>query len=826
MYISAGIKTPKIRLNLLPINLNSINRRAESVTQDGVLLAGSMQHNTAMNSHKLITRLDFIKRSGLIAAGLTLLPHSALGSVTKSEENNELSIGKLAEYQIIVPEHANPLEQQAGDKLQHYLTKLLSKQLAVRKEGEYAGGPAFFIGQTRHARLRNINFKELQEDGFSYHPAGNSLIVAGGTGKGVLYGIYGLLELWGFRMYTSTAIHIPDGGSISIPKRALIAIPEVQYRTTSYQDTRDPEYTDWHRLSSRNDWGLFVHTFNELVPPEKYGEMHPEYYSLIQGSRLPGTQLCLSNREMLEVLITDLKERMASKPTATYWSVSQNDNDQYCRCEPCTQLNAKYGGVPSGSVLYFVNNVAKRFPDKIISTLAYWYSRTPPRDIQAEPNVNIMLCNIESKRQGPVFQTDPKFAGDLIAWGKLCGNILIWDYNIQFANLVSPFPNLHTIKPNIKFYLDHHVNSLFMQANGQAGGEMAGLRAYLITQLMWDPDADDSALTDDFLNGYYGDAGRFIRRYIDAMRASLISSGFALDIFGSPEDAKDTYLSVEMMKVYKALFDQAESAVENNPQLLSRVQVARLPTTYAAIQIGRNEVDTSRSMFAHTPDGRVFAKPEMKTLVRRFVSGCKADGVTRVRERTTTPDDYQASYDRIFTKMDEMQNAKSFGKKITPVTLPERGAIASQQLTDGIFGSYESWSAPDVNWVLYKGEHMDFVLDLGEITDIQHVNMDFLNAQAQPDWNLLVLPEYVTYALSTDGKVFSNEVRISNPNNPNPKENPDIATIPVQSFRVDLGTRVDARYIKVHGESLLRMPSWHIRAGSPAWICTDQIMIE
>ncbi len=135
---------------------------------------------------------------------------------------------------------------------------------------------------------------------------------------------------------------------------------------------------------------------------------------------------------------------MAAKPAATYWSVSQNDNDQYCRCEACSQLNTKYGGVPSGSILYFVNEVAKAFPDKVISTLAYWYSRTAPSNLQAEHNVNIMLCNIESRRQAPVFETDSAFSNDLIAWGKLSGNILIWDYNIQFANLVSPFPNLHT----------------------------------------------------------------------------------------------------------------------------------------------------------------------------------------------------------------------------------------------------------------------------------------------------------------------------------------------------------------------------------------------
>jgi len=231
-------------------------------------------------------------------------------------------------------------------------------------------------------------------------------------------------------------------------------------------------------------------------------------------------------------------------------------------------------------------------------------------------------------------------------------------------------------------------------------------------------------------------------------------------------------------------------------------------------------------MFAHTPDGRVFAKPEMKSRIQLFTNLCKEDGVTRLRERSTTPDDYQASYTRIFRKMDEMSYAKSFRKTVTPLTLPEGGEAALPKLTDGIFGSWESWNAPDVHWVAYKGKHMDFVLDLGEIMDIQSISMDFLNAQAQPDWNMMVLPSYVSYATSTDGATFGNEVKINNPNNPNPKENPDISKSRIQSFRASLGTTIKARYIKVHGESILCMPSWHIRAGHQAEIYTDQIVVE
>src|SRR5690606_10365328 len=218
------------------------------------------------------------------------------------------------------------------------------------------------------------------------------------------------------------------------------------------------------------------------------------------------------NPEVAEVLIANLKKRIAQRPEATYWSVSQDDNDQYCSCANCRALNEKYGGVPSGSIIYFVNKVARAIPDKIISTLAYWYSRKAPKNILIEPNVNIMLCNIESRRHGPVFETDPAFSNDLKDWGALSNDILIWDYNIQFTNFFAPFPNLFTIKPNIDFYRENNVNALFMQANNEPAAEMALLRSYLICKLMWDPSADDKAIMDEFTHGYFGAAGPYIRQ--------------------------------------------------------------------------------------------------------------------------------------------------------------------------------------------------------------------------------------------------------------------------------------------------------------------------
>ena len=757
--------------------------------------------------------------------GIAVLPNYSCSENLMSVD--KLIIEGRTDYTIVIPDDNGSMEMEAANQLQHYLSKMSGVSLPVVTENEYQGKNAIYLGATDFSRAKGIDLEPLENNGYVFERHKDNLVIAGGSEKGVLYGVYSFLESVGFRKYSrDDEVKIPNGKEIDLPKNK-VSIPVIKYRTTSYYDARDAEYASWHKHSSRDTWGLFVHTFEVLVPPEKYGKTHPEYFSLIDGKRNPVTQLCLSNEAVFDTLVTELRERIDENPKATYWSVSQNDNDKYCQCGRCTKLNEKYGGVPSGSIIWFVNKVAKQFPDKVISTLAYWYTRTAPSNISIEPNVNIMLCNIESTRERPVFDTDPAFTSDLQDWGKICEDILIWDYNIQFANPVSPFPNLHTIGPNIKFYTENNVKALFMQATGQKG-EFGHLRAYLICKLMWDPDADTNLIINDFLNGYYGDAGPYIGQYIDTMRESLLRNDFKLKLFGDPRDAVNNYLSADKMQEYDILFDRAEEAVKNNPQLLTRVREARLPLVIAQIQIsGQIKVGEPQSFYEYNNSGLVVAKPEMKQLVNQFVKQAKQAGITRIGERAITLEDYFENFKRIYARMDEMEKAISYQKKITPITTPSKGSPDVERLTDGIFGAFESWRFPakDANWVAYEGEHMDFVLDLDEVMPIKSIEMDFLNVQAQANWHTLILPKYVTYATSEDGKNYSAPIKITNPHNPDPAENPNIIKIPYHSFSATFENR-KARYIKVHAESHLQMPSWHINAGKPSVIYSDEIVVK
>jgi hypothetical protein len=186
--------------------------------------------------------------------------------------------------------------------------------------------------------------------------------------------------------------------------------------------------------------GYYVHTFNRLVPWQEYFQTHPEYFAMMNGKRNID-QLCLTNPEVLKLVIAKLEKDMAAQPDKLYWSVSQNDNFSYCQCDNCQKIISAEQS-PAGPIIRFVNEVANHFPEKIISTLAYQYSRQAPAITKPAGNVQVMLCTIELNRSKPIEQDkgSQSFVKDIVDWGKICRHIYLWDYTIDFAHSCSPFP--------------------------------------------------------------------------------------------------------------------------------------------------------------------------------------------------------------------------------------------------------------------------------------------------------------------------------------------------------------------------------------------------
>ncbi|MCI0522560.1 MAG: DUF4838 domain-containing protein, partial [Bacteroidales bacterium] len=281
-------------------------------------------------------------------------------------------------YVIVTGNNADTLTRLAAAELEKYFKLITSGDLQTTISPG-PGSKTIFIGQnaiTDTALISEVS--RLSRDGFIISAGSESLVLAGNNGVADLYAVYTLLEEHaGCMWFTGTEQHVPMAKKITVPSGKKIYEPAFSFRVAHFPDRENPSFVNPNKMSTFNEWGMFVHTFQTLMPPAAYFGKHPDYYSLVNGRRIQDGQLCLSNPEVIRILTGNLAERMKEAPDKIYWSVSQNDCINYCECDGCRELYEKYGNI-SGAYIEMSNKIAAHFPDKQISTLAYQFTRQAP----------------------------------------------------------------------------------------------------------------------------------------------------------------------------------------------------------------------------------------------------------------------------------------------------------------------------------------------------------------------------------------------------------------------------------------------------------------
>lgn len=598
------------------------------------------------------------------------------------------------------------------------------------------------------------------------------------------------------------------------------------FRMVFYGPATDSAYAVEHRIrqviktrdSEDPEWGLWVHTMHRFVPLKQF-ETHPEYFAERNSTRVPD-QLCLSNPEVLRITVDSLRAMMARKPAARYWSVSQMDNYNHCQCAQCHHTDSIEGS-PSGTILRFANAVADSFPDKVISTLAYQYSRKAPKVTKPRPNVNIMLCSIEEDRSRPIATRDEpgSFTADLREWSSLTKNIIVWDYVINFSHLLAPFPNWKVLQPNLRLFRDAGVPMIFEQGLSSPGGEMPEFRCYLLAKLLWDPDLNIDSLRTHFMDSYYGDAGAYIDKYTRLLEEELDRSGRALTLYEHPQTHKDGYLSPENIAKYKALFDEAEQRlgfwlVEEGVDVnmyQARLEVARLPIMYAELEVARAMPGTDHGLFEKNDEGKWVAKDYFITLLDTFITRAERAGNIQMHETSNALNDYYFEFER-YLRDGVVENLASGHPIIfdAPPAAQYSGG-RSDALTDGFLASTNY----QYGWQGWWGTDMVATIDLGEVRRVESVDATFL--QDQKSW--IFLPSEWGWESSEDGEHWTPRNRTLMEHAAT-KGEMDIIWIGLPT-----PPWIMARYIRVTAKNLGDLPAWHGSNGR-CWLFCDEIVVR
>ncbi len=539
-------------------------------------------------------------------------------------------------YHIVTESLPHEAELYAASVLYQYLYKATNAIIPLFSDVERCPRrtPEIHIGA--NVRGEKTDVSHLSNDGFVIRTRGEDIVIAGKTPRGTVYGVYYFLEKYiGFKCFTKDTETFDSVETLIVEELDISEDPAFEYREVYFRSAFDADFCVKNRLNSnmahipkekggKLKFYNFHHSFHDLVPPEIHYEEHPEYYSMVDGKRLrERTQLCLTNEGVFQEARKTLRSWIRNNPDCKVFSVAQNDWQNYCTCPACKAMDERHGS-HAASVITFVNRLAedirKDYPDVLLHTFAYQYTKKAPVGLTVADNVIVRLCNIECSWDIPMEKQalerpDSQAAGfieNIARWGEICKHLYIWDYACNFRNYLLPFPNYRTMPENMRTYQKNHIVGVMQQGNFSYGeaSALSDLEIYLSARLLWNPNQNENLIIDEFIRGVYGnECYPYIREYVDLLCEA--AQGHPLTLY---QNSDAPYITDSLVEKAEALFQKAFSSV------LTEKSKWYLQKEYLSVLF----MKASRM---------ALEDPERNALIDRLYEGVKEFRISEIRER-------------------------------------------------------------------------------------------------------------------------------------------------------------------------------------------------
>jgi Domain of unknown function (DUF4838)/Carbohydrate family 9 binding domain-like len=368
-------------------------------------------------------------------------------------------------------------------------------------------------------------------------------------------------RMLGFRFYFPGKLGtvIPDykKSALTIPTVSYTDKPVFKFRMTSYHyyQFTDGAASGTNDKKVRMKWGTMMrlgdlanqrtgHTDNKWN--KLFAKSHPEYFALREdGSRMIGlrpgqtVQRCYTSKGGLQAHLNEIDKyykgskdytAFASKslaPDQKYIRWWPNDGFKGCVCKACMKLsdpkaprNRRHARLIWDYISRLAKECKQRWPNKKLMIPAYATFRVVPDYITVPDNVEIIPV-LPGSGYSLAFLKEPicrKLAADDVKRLKELNSGKVWmwmhyPHRPRISNRIHiPYPIPHYMKDFIKnnqnvfsgFYLNGHQTTVLALDN---------IVLYMWFQMLWNPDLDVDALSDEYCNLMFGPAAEEMKTY-------------------------------------------------------------------------------------------------------------------------------------------------------------------------------------------------------------------------------------------------------------------------------------------------------------------------
>ena len=431
----------------------------------------------------------------------------------------------------------------ATELLYEYIKKATGVSLTIER-GTASGSNAIYLYNVSDSSDLG---QELGHEGYKIEVKDGSLHIYG-THRGNMYAAYEIIERYlGYSFfikdntfsYKQRVVDIEEGLSETfVPtyrfRHTKSTFPagnrEATYLPRKLNGSQSYNYKNEKR--SLEYYGDFVGpVFNNIHSYAYYWQMGtgtmPEddgvtalearYYAKYQSGEWQDEtkwEPCATNEDKYKILFSGFLDTIRMIEARGYpikyqdgtncYSFSINDNSNWCTCRNCAkETRAKTG---TGLYLELANRGARDIQQYYpgLKVFTWTYTREMPIGVLPDENLVIVLAgfnciNHHLGGEGEDDCTNTSFFGfdnntfeeRIQGWNELCkqtgAEIWFWYYPESHYFWFVDIPCIYTIYHDIKWLNENGVNGMFYEGSGGRGYAFENLKAYLATQVMYDP---------------------------------------------------------------------------------------------------------------------------------------------------------------------------------------------------------------------------------------------------------------------------------------------------------------------------------------------------
>lgn len=476
---------------------------------------------------------------------------------------------------------------------------------------------------------------------------------------------------------------------------------------------------DYNAINATNnieiDWGIWGHNLTKIMKNST-----KNIFAQIDG-KTNTNQLDFSSDQLFEEVENYIIDNFGTE-IPTKFVIMPSDNTLVSTSAKGVELgNTSDNATPS--VSYFIERLAKRFPNHTFFASSYLTTKTPPKT-KLPTNTGVIISTIDLPKAVTLdMDKNIAFRENIRMWRQKVKDVYLWDYVSNFDDYLSPFPILKGFQKQLQVFKKEGVTGVFLNGSGYDYTPFQDVQTFVLSSLLIDETLSVDDLVTRFYKQKYPIFGEQLAQYYLSLENKVQKNGKSLNIYSSFNTAVQTFLDIDsFVNFYQELEQIIPKTKDEERVNLNKMYIA---LTFTRLQLAYYQSDKKYGFLDYSQNKNV-VKPYIQKMLRILKEHSKYKEMANYKEDEGSLQSYISQWENLLTE----NNFQNFllGEKLVAKTMLDEDYQDLTILTDGVDGfPYEYHNG----WILNSIDHLNVSVPVAKAKKGKELSLTFLKNEVK-----------------------------------------------------------------------------------------------